>query len=217
MLSKVFEIFQIPFIIVILLSSFAPKGLAEDREALFDKLKTNVYNFRQVESDIYRSGQLSKEAVPQLRELGIKTVISFDDHQKRIQKEKEFLKDSGIEFISIPWSASDYPQDEAIKKIHALMEAPENKPVLVHCKHGQERTGVVIATWRISHQGWGVEKAYQEMKFCGFRSFQYGHLKNYVYEFAAKSGQPAKIGILERIKIGTIYRIHQLRKLNPFK
>ena len=194
-----------------------PSGFSEGKRELFNRLEKTAYNFRQVETDIYRSGKISKEAVPALKGLGIKTVISFDDWPSRIEKEKGFLKDSGIEFISIPWSGFDYPEDGVIEKIHAVMKNPAKRPILVHCKHGQERTGVVIATWRIAEEGWDVHRAYQEMRSCGFRPFQYGHLKNYVYDFAKRRGQSAKIEKFEQAKTDFLYRIYQLRKLNPFK
>lgn len=195
-----------------------PHFAFSQEEAALEKLKRTAFNFHQVASGIYRSGLISKEAVPAFKELGIKTVITFDNDLKRVEKEKEFLKGSGIELISIPWSGWDNPEDETISKTLSLIESPERKPLLVHCKQGQERTGVVIACWRIAHQDWSIGEAYREMRAHGFRPFQYGHLKKYVYEFARRRGdQSAEINSpAERMKTDILSFFYRLRKLNPF-
>jgi len=216
-MQKLIQASSLLSILSILILAFSPSGSAEsEQDALFEKIKKTTYNFRQVTPTLYRSGLISKESVPYLKELGIKTVLTFDNQPKRVAKEQQFLKEAGIESISIPWSGWDYPDDETIQKIHQIMDLPERQPILVHCKHGQERTGVVVATWRISRQNWNVDQAYQEMKACGFRSFQYGHLKKYIYNFAHAHGdQNAKMNTLERIKTEVLSFFYRLRKLNP--
>ena len=215
---KVIEIFPKFLIISITLFAFGSSGFAQsEKEPLFEKLKETVYNFRQVTPNVYRSGLVSKESVPYLKELGIKTVITFDNKLKRVETERAFYEGTGIEFISIPWSGFSDPDDETIQKIHSIMNDPAKQPVLVHCKHGQERTGVTIATWRIAEQNWNADQAYQEMKACGFRPFRYGHLKKYVYDFAKQRGdENAEIGAAERVKSKVLLFIYSFRKLNPF-
>ncbi len=215
---KVIEISHKALIILFLGLVVVPFAFAESEKGeLFKKLESTTVNFREVTPNLYRSGLISKESVPYLKELGIKTVVTFDNNLKRVRKEQKFLEEAGIKSIFIPWSGWDDPNDETIKKIHDLMDTPEMQPVLVHCKHGQERTGVVVATWKIIHQNWTFDQAYQEMKACGFRSFQYGHLKKYVSDFAEKHGdQKAEIGTLERIKTGVFSFFYKFRKLNPF-
>ncbi|MBI3999316.1 MAG: dual specificity protein phosphatase family protein [Candidatus Omnitrophica bacterium] len=190
----------------------------EDKEIALEKLKKTAFNFREAAPGVYRSGLISEEAAPFLKEAGIKTVLSFDNNNRRAEKEQKRLEEMGIHVISMPWSGWDDPDDEVISKAVELIESQENRPILVHCKHGQERTGVAIASWRIAHQDWSFGQAYQEMKGCGFRSFQYGHLKKYVYEFARKHGdQNAMFGSgLEETKTNLLSFFYKLRKLNPF-
>lgn len=192
--------------------------LSEETSTL-EKLKKEAINFHEVAPGIYRSGLLSERAPQLLKELGIKTVVNFDDHRKRARKEEERLSELGIQAVSLPWSGWDYPEDETLAEVMTLMESPEHKPILVHCKHGQERTGVAIACWRIAHDGWSADQAYQEMKSYGFRPFQYGHLKRYVYEFARAHGdQKAETkNQIEQIKTNIFYFFYQLRKANFFK
>lgn len=203
-------------ILLFVLGSFDSGQADSDKKdnAFFEKLSQTAYNFRQVNTNLYRSGLISKESIPYLKELGIKTVVTFDNRLARVEEEQKFLEQTGIRFISIPWSGWDKPDDRTIRRIQDLMNDPANQPVLVHCKHGQERTGVVVATWRIAHEGWNFERAFNEMKACGFRSFQYGHLKNYVSEFSEKqSGQKAALSSWERWKTEVLSFFYRLRKL----
>lgn len=204
-------------LLIIFLFAFSASTVSaqSEKDALFEKLDETAYNFRQVTPNLYRSGLISKESVPYLKELGIKTVLTFDNKLDRVEKEQKFLEEAGIKSISIPWSGWDYPNDQTIQKIHEIINQPERQPILVHCKHGQERTGVVVATWRIADQGWTFDQAYEEMKFCGFRPFQYGHLKDYVFDFAKKRGdQKTEIETLERMKTKIFSFFYHLRKPN---
>ena len=217
--EKYLRILSFPSIILavfVLGRGMAPAFALSDKEAVLAKLEQTAVNFHEVEDSIYRSGLISEEAAPLLKELGIKTVVNFDDNQKRAAKEEEFLKRFGIQTVSIPWSGWEEPSQEVMNKTLEFLNSPEAKPVLVHCKHGQERTGVAIACWRVANQGWSAEKAYQEMKAHGFRPFRYGHLKKYVYDFAqARGDQKASIeNKAEQIKTSVLSFFYKLRKLN---
>ncbi|MBI4358492.1 MAG: dual specificity protein phosphatase family protein [Candidatus Omnitrophica bacterium] len=218
---KCLRIPRLPFIISAVFVAGAwvsPRLAFSQEETALEELKEKAVNFHEAAPGVYRSGLISEEASPYLKELGIKTVVSFDNNKHRAKAEEERLRRLGIDLIPIPWSGWDYPDDEVISKVIELIESPERRPILVHCKHGQERTGVVIASWRIAKQGWQAEKAYQEMKAHGFRPFQYGHLKEYVYDFARRHGhEDAKIeNKWERTKTQILSFLYQMRKANPF-
>jgi len=186
-------------------------------ESAFEKLKERVIHFDEAVPGVYRGGLVPKQAVPLLKELGVKTVISFDNKKKRAQAEAEQLKLFGIHQVWIPWSGWDRPRDEDIEKFLTLMRTPELKPVYVHCKRGSERTGTAMAVWRVSEFGWPVEKAYDEMKRYEYRRFRQGHLKAYVYEYAREHGQADAViaNDFERMKTNVFYSFYQLKKLNP--
>ena len=57
---------------------------------------------------------------------------------------------------------------------------PANQPVLIHCQRGAERTGTLLAVYRMEHDGWSAEEAYGEMRQYKFRPMWFGHLKEYV-------------------------------------
>ena len=186
--------------------------------AAVERLKEIIVHFDEVVPGVFRGGLIPEEATPLLKDLGIKTVINFDNNEDRAKKEEEYLKLFGIYTARIPWSGWDHPRDEDIEKFLALMKTSELRPVMVHCKRGSERTGVAMATWRVSELGWRAEQAYEEMKRYDFRRFTRGHLKKYLYRFAKDRGDEGAelTNLFERIKINTFYLFYQLRKLNPF-
>jgi protein tyrosine/serine phosphatase len=73
---------------------------------------------------------------------------------------------------------------------------PANAPVYVHCKGGKHRTGALTAVYRITHDNWTAEQAYEEMKQYGFNDGSFGGLfggpddqRKFVFEFYKQSKQ----------------------------
>jgi len=195
------------------------KPVFSQKEEALSALEKIVDNFHEVAPGIYRSGLISEEAAPHLKELGVKTVINFDNKEKRARKEIANLELSGIYTIWIPWSGWEEPEDRHMDTFLALMKTESLKPILIHCKKGSERTGLAIGLWRVAALGWPAEKAYEEMRSYGYRTSLWGHFKRYLYRFARKRGeQEAKFETkFERGRVKSLYFLYQLRKLNPFR
>lgn len=190
----------------------------DEKKASLEELKKTVFNFDEVSPGIYRSGLIFKEDASLLSQLGIKTVISFHDDKTLAERERKFLGSYGIRMIWLPWEGVEKPKDETIEKSLKLMDTTELRPILIHCKRGADRTGVTVAAYRVTKEGWPAARAYEEMKAHKFRSFRYGHLKEYLYDLAYKRGDSeARIdSTLERAKTNTLSSIYRLRKLSPF-
>jgi tyrosine-protein phosphatase SIW14 len=64
------------------------------------------------------------------------------------------------------------------------VNAKENQPVFVHCAGGRHRTGAMTAVYRMTMQGWDIERAYSEMKDYDFYT-RWGHkaMKQYVFDY----------------------------------
>ena len=61
----------------------------------------------------------------------------------------------------------DQQMDEILK---VLKSASPTDPVYVHCKHGQDRTGLVIGLDRVINEGWQAQLAHDEMVKIGFHT-----------------------------------------------
>ena len=121
-----------------------------------------VENFYQVNHWLYRSAQPDAEGFKNIEAMGIKTVINLRDTNsdpKAALGTKLVLLNPGI----TTWSFTD---DDIIKALCAVTHA--QRPVLVHCRHGADRTGLIIALIRIIDEGWSVEDAKKEMLEGGY-------------------------------------------------
>jgi protein tyrosine/serine phosphatase len=77
------------------------------------------------------------------------------------------------------------PSDAEVEQILSLVNAPDNQPVFVHCKRGADRTGTIIALYRIRHDGWTSEQAKAEAKHYGMGFWQLG-MKDYISDYYKK-------------------------------
>ncbi len=93
-------------------------------------------------------------------------------------------------------SDKSYPASDAASKFLGLVNDKENWPVYVHCAGGRHRTGAMTAVFRMTNQGWDVDRAYGEMKDYDFYT-RWGHkaMKKYVFNYyrdLSKVEQPAE-------------------------
>jgi uncharacterized protein (TIGR01244 family) len=140
-----------------------------------------IPNFHQVNDHVYRGGQPSDDAWPGLAKMGVKTVIDLrreDEHSTAA--EAQAVAAAGMKYINVPMKGVVAPSDGQVAKILAVLNSDE--PVFVHCKRGADRTGAVIACYRIEHDRWARQQALQEAKSFGMGSLQLG-LKHYVMSF----------------------------------
>ena len=98
----------------------------------------------------------------ELESLKIHTILNLEDNSEAIQKESEAAKRRGMVMINIPMSGILRPKPADLLRAVKIIEDPDSHPVYVHCLHGRDRTGFVIAADKIMHHGWSVENAYQE-------------------------------------------------------
>jgi tyrosine-protein phosphatase SIW14 len=139
-----------------------------------------VPNFHQVNEHVFRGGQPSAEAWPALANLGVKTVIDLrrpDEHSTA--EEARAVEAAGMRYVNVPMKGVVAPTNEQIAKVLGMLDS--NEPVFVHCRRGSDRTGAVIACYRIQH-GWQSKQALNEAKSLGMSWTQMG-LKDYVKAF----------------------------------
>jgi uncharacterized protein (TIGR01244 family) len=139
-------------------------------------------NFHQVNEILYRGGQPHSGGLKKLSELGIKTVINLRGASEDTRKEQAEAEASGMRYFNIPMSALGRPTDEQVERALSLIDARENWPVFVHCQRGADRTGVVIAVYRILRDQWTAEKAIDEAKRFGLAGVQF-RKKDYISDY----------------------------------
>jgi len=146
-------------------------------------------NFHRVSENFYRGGQPTAEGVKKLAELGIKTIINFRDARENVRREEQAAQACGIRFINLHLSNWFAARDEEIHKIIDVIMSPEHQPVFIHCKRGADRTGTVVAVYRMLHEGWTGREANREAKLRGIGWWQVwmkDYIKAYYKRMTAK-------------------------------
>jgi tyrosine-protein phosphatase SIW14 len=146
-----------------------------------------VPNFYQVNDHVYRGAQPTDEGWKSLAALGVKTVIDLrlqDEHPT--QAEKQAVEAAGMRYINIPMHGMAAPSHEQISKILGLLDSTKEGPVFVHCRRGADRTGTVIACYRVAHDHWQNKKALAEAKSAGMSWIEIA-MKRYVQSFAPET------------------------------
>ncbi|WP_082551992.1 dual specificity protein phosphatase family protein [Massilia sp. Root351] len=121
-------------------------------------------NLYSVTPTLFRSALLRPDDVKRLQALGIKTVVSL----RAFHNDKKVLRGSGIKPVSVPINTWDISDGKIIQALRAIRAAEQHGPVLLHCQHGADRTGLVTAMYRILYQQRSKEDALREMKEGGY-------------------------------------------------
>ncbi len=131
-----------------------------------------VENSYRVSADLYRSGQPEREGFTALQQMGVRSVLNLREFHKDIRKARH----TQLYLMSYPVAAGELTAADVENCLALIEQAP--KPVLVHCWHGSDRTGMIVAAYRIVYQGWSVEAAEREFRdeCFGYHEFWYGNL-----------------------------------------
>lgn len=154
-------------------------------------------NFHQVNENLYRGAQPLPGGIKRLAALGIRTIVNLRGEDEKMRAEGEEARAAGLRYVSVPMSGLKRPTDEQVEEVLAVINQPENWPVFVHCHHGADRTGTIIAVYRISHDGWSAKEAKKEAKRYGFSWIQF-RMKDYIEDYERKykldsQGKSAKV------------------------
>jgi protein tyrosine/serine phosphatase len=147
-----------------------------------------VHNFHQVNDHIYRGAQPSGPGFGELSKLGIKTVIDLRESGDRSVTEKKTVEAAGMHYLSFPIGGYSVPSADAMTRLLALFEDAKAGPVFVHCRRGADRTGTVLAIYRIVHDHWENAKALAEAKAFGM-SWTERAMQSYIVHY--KVPEPA--------------------------
>jgi protein tyrosine/serine phosphatase len=151
-----------------------------------------VKNFLTVTDWFYRGGQPDNAALEQLVKSGFRTVISLRWNMDIIKAEKALAKQHGLNFYSIPLSYWILPSRKEIDFFLSILDDKSKHPIFMHCLHGQDRTGMLTAIYRMAREGWTADDAYTEMKAKGFRHIRMHQFKWAVYGFERRLNRDRK-------------------------
>lgn len=144
----------------------------------------SIANFHQVDANLYRGAQPSSAEFQSLARFGIKTVLDLRSEHSHTRAEEMLVKAAGMNYVSIPMDGLLAPTDQQISRALAVIDDPANGPVFVHCRRGADRTGTVIACYRVAHDQWSNRRALNEARTMGMSWIERG-MRGYVLHYHA--------------------------------
>lgn len=146
-----------------------------------------IENFHIASSGLYRGARPSAEGLKYLKNLGVRTVVNLQggdpksfligpiagwfepgEDPRNIEREQVIVKFFGMQFWHAPLNSFDEVSTFDGHLIDKTLEVMRSRgPVFVHCEHGKDRTGLLVALYRVKYEGWDVESAYTEWTSLG--------------------------------------------------
>ncbi len=146
-----------------------------------------IDNVGRVSPCIFRGRQPDGEGYQTLKSMGIKTVINL----RAVHDERKEVESAGMKYLELPLPMTQGVRVESLKEIVHAMSDPSNQPVYIHCALGQDRTGIVVAAYRMDVDGWSYDDAEKEMQSFGFNDV-WIHLKRSLKNYAVLTGKIQK-------------------------
>lgn len=165
-----------------------PESLLTDSEITSESLdatpKKIIINFSKVNAGIYRGARLTSfKAAEYLKSLNVKNIINLQggdltskyakyipwlepgETPENINFEKANALSLGIGFFHNPLNSLEpvtMEEDRAIDQTLEFMHDKNNQPIFIHCEHGADRTGLLVALYRVKYEGVAIETARNE-------------------------------------------------------
>jgi protein tyrosine/serine phosphatase len=125
--------------------------------------RPGLTNLHRVTPTLYRGAQPGDEGFAQLKALGVDTVVSL----RGLHSEREQAQAAGLGYVHIRMTAWQAKDEDVVAFLRAVTN-PKNGTIFVHCQHGADRTGTMLAAYRIVVQGWSKAAAIREMTEGGY-------------------------------------------------
>lgn len=140
-----------------------------------------INNFDRVNNNLYRGGQPDNLGIQNLKNLGIKTVINLRMANDVWVAEESLCMANEIIYINVPMNGLLRPTNEQVYKVLLIIDTFPS-PVFIHCEHGCDRTGTIVACYRIKRDHWTSKQALSEAKQYGMSILEFG-MKDYIEDF----------------------------------
>lgn len=100
-------------------------------------------NFYRVTPELYRSAQPDRAQMQELQRVGIRSVLNL----RQWHSDTDEAQGTGLIFYRVPMNAAAINDDDVVIALSFLHRAA--KPALVHCWHGSDRTGMIVALYQL--------------------------------------------------------------------
>ena len=141
------------------------KASSTARQSSLNKsMRKDLPNFGEASTTLYRGGQPSKRGFRILAKMGVNIVVDLRGSR---DSERKIVTHLGMQYVALPWHCW-FPKDEIFAQFLTLVRKNPGKKIFVHCRLGDDRTTMMIASYRMAQEGWSAERAEKEMEKFGF-------------------------------------------------
>ena len=144
----------------------------------------DVCNFHQVDAQLYRGGRPRSSAYPKLVGIGVRTIINLEEPEFAMEEKAAIDQlnsglpsDRQIQFVSFPITPAEIDEegvsDGRLRELFGEIQA-SGKPIFLHCYHGKDRTGMVVALYRLLLNQKSATDAYDEAYHYQFSRKDHG-------------------------------------------
>jgi tyrosine-protein phosphatase SIW14 len=120
-------------------------------------------NTHAVSLDLYRGAQPTADGFKTLEAMGVKSIVNL----RNLHSDRDAMEGRGMKYFRLHVDTL-LPEDDEVESFVRIMARADNLPVFIHCRQGSDRTGLMVAAYRIVFQGWSKEQAIQEMRDGGY-------------------------------------------------
>jgi protein tyrosine/serine phosphatase len=150
-----------------------------------------VPNFHRVNQHVYRGGQPTDTGWNSLASMGVKTIVDLRHKGRHAARmEERAVQAAGMRYVNVAMNAILAPRHDKITQVLTLLDSNSEGPVFLHCRRGADRTGTVIACYRIAHDHWRNGEALREARSYGMSPLQL-RMKSYILKFRGENGRDA--------------------------
>jgi tyrosine-protein phosphatase SIW14 len=142
----------------------------------------HVTNLGVVNEHVWRGAEPSAGALTELGSAGVKVVLDLRESSQATAFEKQQAEKLGMKYTNIPFPPLSAPSPAQVQAALTILTQNQSQTIFVHCRRGKDRTGTVIACYRIQHDGWDNNRALAEAKQFGMSAAERG-MRSFILHF----------------------------------
>lgn len=157
------RVLLIAAMLLLTISIVPPAVLSGNKES-----SEEVNNFQKVSAGLWRGAQPSDKNIKSLAQSGAKSIIDLRLDGVGTKHELLTARKAGLNYFHLPMGYSA-PSLSTVITFLDIVTNPRYQPVFVHCRQGADRTGMLVAIYRMLVDGWSYHEAYKEMRSHHFK------------------------------------------------
>lgn len=146
----------------------------------------HVRNFGQVDKTLYRGAEPSALGLQELGAAGVKIIVDLRESGQATIRERQQAEQLGMKYVNVPFPPFSAPANEQVRTVLQLLLNHGSQPLFLHCRRGKDRTGTMIACYRVQHDGWTNIRALAEANEYGMSRAE-REMRSFVRHFSPLS------------------------------